>query len=52
MPAHEEAVKFMIKARISFIQANIDRKPVMATIEALAHLLADLNAYERGLTEG
>jgi hypothetical protein len=52
MNDHEEAAKFMIKSRISFIHANVDKSTVANTANALGRLLADLNGFLNGLPEG
>lgn len=52
MNDHEDAMKFMIKSRLSYIHSNIDKTPVRNIAQSLGHLLADLNAFMNGLGEG
>lgn len=52
MNDHEEAVRFMIRSRISFIHSNIDKSPIANTANSLGRLLADINAFLNGLPEG
>lgn len=52
MNDHEEAIKFMIKSRLSYIHTNIERNPVRNIAESLGHLVSDLNAILNGLPQG
>lgn len=47
----EEAVKFMLKSRLSHIVNNIDRSTISQIEDSLGRVYGDLVAYTRGLPE-
>lgn len=46
---HDEAMKWMLKSRLSHIHTQIDKRPLRGTADSLGRLLSELKAYMDGL---
>lgn len=46
---HEEAMKWMLRSRLSFIHSQIDKTTLRQTANSLGRMLSELKAYLDGL---
>ncbi len=47
---HEQAIRWQVKSRLSYMRAQIDKITIEQTADILGRLLADINAYTHGLS--